>query len=210
MAERPVLYSFRRCPYAIRARLALVKAGLQVELREIVLKDKAPEFVAASPKATVPVLVTADAVLEESLEIMHWALAQHDPEGWLDMPDAGRALIEHNDKGFKAALDRTKYDNRFGSDPEQERAKANVYLEQIAATPEGTSWLFYDRPTVADMALLPFVRQFAFIDRPRFDREAPPWVRGWLDRFLDSELFAKVMPKYPRWVAGDSATVFPA
>ncbi len=210
MAELPVLYSFRRCPYAIRARLALACAGQRVELREIVLKDKAPEFVDVSPKATVPVLVAGDSVLEESLDIMSWALVRHDPEGWLDMPEAGHALITENYGDFKAALDRTKYDNRYNSDPEQERAWANVFLRRLAEVADGSSWLFYDRPTLADMALLPFIRQFAFIDRPRFDREQPPWIRQWLDGFLNSELFAQVMPKYPRWSAGDPITVFPS
>ena len=124
MSDRPILYSFRRCPYAIRARLAILSAGLQTELREIVLQDKAPEFVEKSPKATVPVLVVGDTVIEESLDTMDWALSQNDPEGWREMPAAGQALRAENDGDFKAAPDRTEYDNRYDSNPEQERKKA--------------------------------------------------------------------------------------
>ena len=209
MSGLPVLYSFRRCPYAIRARLALQSAGLETELREIVLKDKAPEFVAVSPKATFPVLVTGESVLDESLDIMDWALRQNDPESWRSMPEAGTALIEENDGYFKSALDRTKYDNRYGSDPEQERIKAGRFIQRLADTSSGSAWLFGDTPSLADMAILPFIRQFAFIDRTRFDADAPSWVCGWLDRFLESDFFTRVMHKYPRWSAGDPVTVFP-
>jgi len=120
---KPILYSFRRCPYAMRARLAVSSAGIPCELREIVLRDKAPEFLAASPKGTVPVLVEGDRVIEESFDVMLWALRQNDPDGWLDMPDAGFELIARMDGPFKTALDRYKYATRYdGADPQAERA----------------------------------------------------------------------------------------
>jgi len=127
-----ILYSFRRCPYAMRARLAIASAGLQTELREIVLRDKAPEFIEASPKATVPVLITEHQTIEESYDIMLWALSQSDPEGWLS--DFDGDLIKEADGPFKDALDRTKYASRFeDADPELERQRANQFLIRVSA-----------------------------------------------------------------------------
>ncbi|MEP2531725.1 glutathione S-transferase [Shimia sp.] len=202
-----VLYSFRRCPYAIRARLAVAVAGVDVELREILLRDKAPAFLATSPSGTVPCLETAAGVLDESLDIMIWALRQNDPDGWLDMPEAGYELIDEADGPFKRALDRTKYHTRYiGADPEVQRSLAMSFLNtlenQLAAHP----WLFGDAPRLADMAILPFVRQFAFIDKPRFDAEAGPGTQRWLNEFLMSDLFRKTMLKLPVWAEGDPMT----
>ena len=203
---RPILYSFRRCPYAMRARLAVQSAGIEVELREIVLRDKAPEFLAASPKGTVPVLVDGDTVIEESRDVMLWALSRRDPEGWLGMPAEGQALIDQADGPFKQALDRTKYHTRYDdADPEDERAKAMAWLDTLQPDP----WLFGDQPSVADFAILPFVRQFAMIDKARFDVEASGLVSDWLERFLGSDRFAAIMPKLPKWQAGDAVTLFP-
>lgn len=204
----PVLYSFRRCPYAIRARLALAAAGVQVSLREVVLRDKPEAFLAASPSATVPCLVTPEGVIDESLDIMLWALRQRDPEGWLEMPAEGFDWIARCDGPFKRALDRTKYASRYPEeDPEAQRALAGAFLSELNAQID--TWLF-GRPTLADFALLPFVRQFAFIDRARFEAEDWPALRGWLARFLESERFLGVMGKYPPWQAGDPPTLFPA
>lgn len=204
----PVLYSFRRCPYAIRARLALAAAGVQVSLREVVLRDKPEAFLAASPSATVPCLVTPEGVIDESLDIMLWALRQRDPEGWLEMPAEGFDWIARCDGPFKRALDRTKYASRYPEeDPEAQRALAGAFLSDLDARID--TWLF-GRPTLADFALLPFVRQFAFIDRARFEAEDWPALQGWLARFLESERFLGVMGKYPPWQAGDAPTLFPA
>ena len=206
--DLPILYSFRRCPYAIRARLAVAQAGVSVQLREISLKDKHPAFLQTSPTGTVPCLQQDDLVLDESLEIMIWALEQSDPEGWLQMPQAGWDLIARFDGPFKDALDRTKYAVRYaGSDPEEQRAIAQRILSELDATMG--DWVFA-RPSLADFAILPFVRQFAFIDKPVFD--AQPWERihGWLARFLASEAFANVMQKRPFWSAEDEVVSFPA
>ena len=207
-ASLPVLYSFRRCPYAIRARLALAVAETGVELREIKLAAKPQAFVDASPSATVPALVTSDGVIDESLDIMVWALKQNDPEDWLAMPDEGWAWIARNDGPFKQALDRTKYGTRYpDSDPAQEREKASQFLRDLDAQLE--DWLF-GRPTLVDFAILPFVRQFAFIDKGWFDAQPWPDLHAWLDRFLASDRFLAVMAKYPVWQEGDPPIPFPA
>ncbi|MFK7768221.1 MAG: glutathione S-transferase [Mariniblastus sp.] len=204
---KPILYSFRRCPYAMRARLAIASAGITTELREIVLRDKAPEFTLASPKATVPILLLADQTLEESLDIMIWALSQNDPEGWLKMPD--HDLIKEADGPFKEALDRTKYATRYeDADPDTERQKANSFLGKITA--HLTPYLGGAKPNLTDISILPFVRQFANIDRPRFDADHEPRLISWLDEFLTSDRFQAIMSKYPKWKAGDPPTFFPA
>ncbi len=219
----PVLYSFRRCPYAMRARLALAVSGQQCELREMVLKNKAPEMFAASPKATVPVLVTPDGtVVDESLKIMLWALLRHDPEAWL-APQHGtlqtmQALITTNDSLFKHHLDRYKYPNRYiqeqggdtGAFSQIHRASGAAWLWglEILLTPH--DWLFGSTPSLADMAILPFVRQFAHTDQTWFDAQTWPRLRGWLIRWEISPLFQSVMEKYPPWSSKQAGAVFPA
>ena len=205
---KPILYSFRRCPYAMRARLAIQSAGIETELREIVLRDKAPEFLEASPKGTVPVIVSGKKIIEESLDVMLWALAQNDPEDWLQGAD--HDLIAAADGPFKSALDRTKYHIRYeDADPEAERQKAYQFLEQLADILARQPYLGGDKPNLTDMAIAPFVRQFANIDRARFDQNIPKPLRDWLDDFLASDRFRAIMTKYPMWHAGDAPTFFP-
>lgn len=195
----PILYSFRRCPYAMRARLAILVSGVAVETREILLRDKPAAFLAASPSGTVPCLVTDKGVIDESLDVMLWALRQSDPRGWLQMPDAGQDWIARADGPFKAALDQVKYASRH--DPamvEVARAQAVAFLTDLEGALE--DWIF-DAPSLADFALLPFVRQFAFVDKPWFDALPLPRVQAWLARFLAMPEFADVMVKRPLWVA---------
>ncbi|WP_417415919.1 glutathione S-transferase [Hoeflea sp.] len=204
--KKPVLYSFRRCPYAMRARLAVASAGLEVELREILLRDKPAAFLAASPSGTVPCLVTGDGVIDESLDVMIWALSQKDPEGWLKMPEEGANWIARADGPFKDALDRTKYANRYpGVDRDAQRDIAALFLGDLDTAID--EWIF-DRPTLADFAILPFARQFAFIDKHWFDTQPWPSLQGWLERFLVSDRFAHIMEKYPQWQEGDPPTLF--
>lgn len=204
----PLLYSFRRCPYAMRARLALQVSGIEVELREVVLRDKPQAFLDVSPSATVPCLVTQTEVIDESLDVMLWALKQKDPEGWLAMPDEGHAWIERADGPFKQALDRTKYETRYpGTDPNAERDKASVFLSDLNALID--SWMF-GRESLADNAILPFVRQFAFIDKEWFDAQPWPNLQAWLDRFLASPGFETMMVKYAQWQEGDAPVLFPS
>ena len=190
-----VLYSFRRCPYAMRARMALRYSGVPVSIVEVSLKAKPAEMLALSPKGTVPVLVSADGrVIEQSLEIMHWALARHDPDNWLG-PDSA-ALIEENDQVFKVNLDRYKYAIRY---PEQlmehYRAQGAAFLQRLEVLLEQTPYLAGDTLSLADIALAPFVRQFAHVDRDWFEQAPYPRLNAWLERFLASELFTAVMAK---------------
>lgn len=209
MMQRPILYSFRRCPYAMRARLALMSAGIEVELREVILRDKPGALLEASPKGTVPVLVNDQQVIDESRDIMIWALRQNDPEHLLEMPAEGEAWIDTIDGPFKTALDRYKYANRFaGSDSTQERARAAEILATVDAQLTTRKWLFGDAPTLADLATITFVRQYAHVDRAWFDSQNWSGVRGWLDRFLDSERFAAIMSKYPQWTPESPVTLF--
>jgi len=211
MSDLPIFWSFRRCPYAMRARLALVLSGVIVELREILLRDKPQAFLDTSASATVPALRLPDRVIDESLDIMVWALRENDPHQILDMPQAGWTLISVNDGPFKQALDRTKYAVRYPDvDAVAERAKAAAYLRDLDTLLQGQDWLFGPRPTLADYAILPFVRQFANTDRAWFDAQDWPALRGWLDRFLDSAVFAGIMQKYAPWSDGDPPLLFRA
>ncbi|TVP72906.1 MAG: glutathione S-transferase [Rhodobacteraceae bacterium] len=202
-----VLWSFRRCPYAMRARLAIAASETTVELREIVLRAKPEAFLAASPSGTVPCLVTANGVIDESLEIMRWALDQRDPQGWQDMPAAGNDWITRCDGPFKHALDRVKYASRYPeADTNAHLAAACAFCADLDTQLDG--WIFA-RPTLADMALLPFLRQFAMIDKPWFDAQPWPHLQDWLGRFLASAEFGAIMGKYPLWQPGQSGAVFP-
>ncbi|MEO1536090.1 MAG: glutathione S-transferase [Pseudomonadota bacterium] len=207
---RPILWTFRRCPYAMRARLAIASAGVHVELREILLRDKPEAFLTASPKATVPVVQDGARIIEESLDLMHWALERDDPEGWLDMPDAGHALIAEADGPFKRALDRTKYAVRYpDADVAEERAKAANFLLILNGQLADNKYLYGDTPRLADMAILPFVRQFAHIDLAWFTAQPWPSVARWLEAFKASDRFAAIMAKHAPWKPGDTPTQFP-
>lgn len=193
----------------MRARLALIYSGVAVELREILLKDKPEAFLETSASATVPALRDGDQIIDESLDIMIWALKQNDPASLLAMPENGWDLVATNDGPFKSALDHTKYAVRFPDlDEAAERAKASTFLLTLNGLLEGREWLFGDQATLADLAILPFVRQFANTDRAWFDAQPWPDLIAWLDRFLESEVFASVMQKYAPWAEGDAPIVF--
>lgn len=206
----PILYSFRRCPYAMRARLAIASSGLQVELREIVLRDKPPAMLAASPKGTVPVLL-ADRVIDESRDIMLWALGKNDPEGLIPaLTEEAGHLIEVCDGPFKTALDLTKYAVRHpDTDPAQSRASAAAFIATLDAQLDGAPWLMGDSPSLADFAILPFVRQFAHTDLDWWDAQPYPSVHNWLAAFKASDRFAAIMGKYPPWKDNDNMVLFP-
>jgi len=206
----PILYSFRRCPYAMRARLAIASAGTAVELREILLRDKAPEFLAASPKGTVPVLL-ADTIIEESIDIMHWAIAQADPEGLMHhIGDAAIALIAECDGPFKTALDQTKYAVRYPDiDASESRAAAAHFIIKLNAQLNGQRWLYGDCLTLADLAILPFVRQFAHTDLEWWDAQSFCHAQIWLKTFTASNRFKSIMTKYTPWKYGDGVILFP-
>ncbi|MEJ2409719.1 MAG: glutathione S-transferase [Novosphingobium sp.] len=204
----PVLYSFRRCPYAMRARLALAVSGMRCELREVKLSAKPEAMLAASPRGTVPVLVLPDgAVIAESLDVMRHALSRHDPEGWLARDDA--ALIAANDGPFKHDLDRYKYPERHGSDALAHRERALAFLRELDTRLAAAGQFCGTARGLADMAIMPFVRQFAAVDPAWFDARPLPNLRGWLAGHLASELFAAVMMRVPPWSPGDVPVSFP-
>ncbi|MCU0071201.1 glutathione S-transferase [Pseudomonas koreensis] len=191
------LYSFRRCPYAMRARMALRYSGVPVEIVEVSLKAKPAEMLAISPKGTVPVLDAGGQVIDESLEIMRWALAQNDPDDWLLGGDSRIAeLIEANDQVFKIHLNRYKYAERYPEQPmEAHRAEGALFLQKLDDLLEGREYLLANHPSLADVALLPFVRQFAHVDRDWFAQTPYVRLQAWLQQFLESELFTGIMKK---------------
>ncbi|WP_041523007.1 glutathione S-transferase [Gilvimarinus agarilyticus] len=212
-ATLPILYSFRRCPYAMRARLGLLFAGLQVELREVVLKNKPREMLDISPKGTVPVLqLTNGAVIEESRDIMLWALEQSDPQGLLPegaLPEVN-SLIEQNDTEFKYWLDRYKYFERHpGMTQSEYRQRGEGFLQELEGRLNKSRFLLGETVSVADIGIMPFVRQFAHVDREMFYRLPYPQVQRWLQDWLKHPTFVQAMIKYQPWQAGDESVVFP-
>ncbi len=208
--NQPCLYSFRRCPYAIRARMALAYAGIRVELREIKLTNMPPELKELSPKATVPVLRTVDGmVFEQSLDIMYWAVSVSDPEQWLPENPASKDLIAQNDEEFKPLLDSYKYADRF---PQLSQTKhrniAEFFLGLLEDKLTTQPFLTGERKTICDVAIMPFIRQFAAVEPKWFEQSRYVRVRVWLDRQLESELFQAVMKKYVFWQPGDTAVYF--
>ncbi|MDD2056126.1 glutathione S-transferase [Pseudomonas sp. GD03860] len=196
-----ILYSFRRCPWAMRARLALRYAECPVQVCEVSLKAKPAELLELSPKGTVPVLSTDEGVLDESLEIMRWALARHDPQDWLLRADpvaaqAADALIERNDRDFKVRVNLYKYAERYPEHSrEHYRQQAEAWLAELEALLAQHAYLFADHPSLADAALLPLMRQFAGVE-PQWLEQAPyPRVRAWLHGWLESALFKAIMAK---------------
>jgi glutathione S-transferase len=211
MSDLPVLYSFRRCPYAIRARMAICAAGVPVQLREVLLKNKPVALIEASAKATVPVLVLADGrVIDESLAVIDWALEQHDPEGWADTTAETEALISQCDGSFKGWLDQYKYADRYpGHSPEYYREQAEVFIAGLEQRLAQQQYLGGATATRADVAVFPFVRQFAGVDPGWWQGAAYPEVRRWLSDWLASQAFTQVMAKYPPWQPEGPGVVFP-
>lgn len=205
-----VLYSFRRCPYAIRARMAIASSGIQVILREVSLKDKPQCLLDISPKGTVPVLLTAETkVIDESLDIMLWALQQSDPSAW--MRNINYALINNNDGPFKQWLDRYKYADRYPEQSQQfyreQGEQTLLMLEQLLVD---STFLVGHSITLTDIAIFPFIRQFAAVDQNWFDNAPYPKVRQWLEGLLAKDLFQAVMHKYTPWYVSDKEqSLFP-
>lgn len=195
------LYSFRRCPYAMRARMALRYSGVAVNIVEVSLKAKPAEMLALSSKGTVPVLEVQGQVIDESLDIMRWALARHDPQDWLLRQDpaaqeAMAALISDNDQGFKHWLNRYKYPERHPQESMAHyRAQGELFLQRLERLLSERDYLLAEHMSLADAALVPFVRQFAHVDREWFALAPYPRLQDWLRRILDSELFVAVMAK---------------
>ncbi len=223
-----ILYSFRRCPYAMRARLAcaLFLPSQSLELREVVLKNKPQELLEISPKATVPVLALEVAqrndksIIDESRDIMLWALEQaalNDSSNkvkaqylplhlQLDIDE----LIDENDGSFKWALDRYKYADRHEESEEHYREMGEVFLAKLEKLLEKHRYLLAEEMTLADIAVFPFVRQFAHVDKKWFEASPYPKLIQWLNELLESELFKSIMEKYKPWLNDKSIIYFPS
>ena len=208
------LYSFRRCPYAIRTRMILRYSSIRVELREIVLNDKPEAMMQLSPKGTVPVLLLdSSEVLDESRDIIAWALQQADPSNWLyrDQPALQEdmlALVDENDYEFKTWLDRYKYSDRHPQQSQRYyRQQGLLFLNRLNRKLQISTYLFGSTPSWVDIAIFPFVRQFAFVDKAWFDKQDLAALQKWLELFLQSELFILVMAKYRPWKSGDSPII---
>ncbi len=211
----PILYSFRRCPYAIRARMALKYSQTNVVLREVKLSSKPENMLAISPKGTVPVLQLPDnIILEESMDIIHWALSHQDPEDWLLRQNDGLrskalTLISDNDQHFKKQLDLYKYADRHPERPATYyRQTAMAFLQQLEGYLLQNNYLINKHISIADIAIFPFIRQFAFVDKDWFDQSKLPGLQTWLQQFIDSELFASCMEKHPPWTSEQPAVIF--
>ena len=202
----PILYSFRRCPYAIRARMALNYAKVKYEHREVILKDKPQAMLQASPKGTVPVLVTPQQVIDESIDIMLWALAQHDPQQWLPQTTAQHThtqqLIHANDHDFKRNLDRYKYPERY---PEEQQS--SLYFRKLCTNTLATlekiltnsKFLLGENISLVDIAIFPFIRQFARVDLTWFTASQYHHLKSWLTYHENSKLFTYIMQKHAPW-----------
>ncbi|WP_434630336.1 glutathione S-transferase [Pseudomonas sp. Z1-29] len=199
--SRATLYSFRRCPYAMRARMALRYSAVELTIVEVGLKAKPAEMLALSSKGTVPVLQVDGRVIDESLEIINWALAQHDPQDWQLRDDAKAqaltaALIEENDQVFKLHLNRYKYPERHPEyTQEHYRSEGEVFLRKLEGLLETRPFLAAEHQSLADVAVMPFIRQFAHVNRDWFAQAPYPRLQGWLQKSLDSELFVAIMAK---------------
>jgi glutathione S-transferase len=211
----PILYSLRNCPYAMRARIALFKAQLQISLREVVLNNKPKEMLTASEKGEVPVLVMSDEsapsiVIEESLEVMLWALAKSDPDNLLYLHDPHALpnmlkLITQFDNEFKACLNTYKCAKRYRENNITEcRQACEIFIQQLenrlSNIPSQKPFIMSDQESLVDIALLPFIRQFAKVERQWYLKSPYPKVRLWLNRYLQSIMFTKVMAKHNVWV----------
>ncbi|SHK30683.1 glutathione S-transferase [Marinobacter antarcticus] len=214
----PRLYSFRRCPYAMRARLGILFAEQKVQLREIVLKNKPAQMLAISPKGTVPVLELAEGdsskrlVIEESREILDWALQQKDPQGLLNVDlVSAQALLDRNDNEFKHWLDRYKYADRHPELSQLEyRQQGEVFLQELENLLGKNRYLLGDNISIADIGILPFVRQFAHVDREVFYSLPYPDLQQWLRDWLEHPVFQQVMIKFQPWQEGGEVVIFPS
>ena len=208
----PILYSFRRCPYAMRARMAIHISGQKCELREVLLRDKPPSMLEYSAKGTVPVLILQDGkVIDESLDVIDWALNLNDPDDWQRSKDKEKTkeLIKINDGEFKYHLDRYKYSKRYDNeDPEFHRKKCLKFIESINNELNNSKYIFDDNISYADIVVLPFIRQFRIADIEWFDSLPYDNLKKWLSSFLDSSLLNSIMKKYDLWQEGDKSIVF--
>jgi len=210
--KTPVLYSFRRCPYCMRAHMALKYAGIKTELREVELKSLPDELLSVSESATVPVLILDEnTVMDESWDIVKWALSQNDPDNWLGEDDAylldAEILIETNDYSFKTDLDHYKYADQHPENTQQYyRQQCVEFIEELEDMLSENNYLLGDTLSLADIGVFPFIRQFSLVDKDWFDQAPYPGVQRWLSGLIGSALFRDVFQKHQLWKAGDPVT----
>jgi glutathione S-transferase len=210
----PILYSFRRCPYAMRARLAIALGNIAVELREVVLRNKPQQLLDISAKGSVPVMLLNDGtVIDESLDIMHWALSHCDTDNWLK-PEFSKdisQLTQYNDDEFKYYLDRYKYADRYPQHDEvYYRKKAEGFLQDLEKRLSEHQFLCSEQCSLADIAIFPFIRQLANVDIEWFQSSEYIQVQQWLNLQIKSSLFISIMDKYPAWQPGQEPRIFSA
>ena len=210
----PILYSFIRCPYAMRARMILKLADIKCELREVRLNNKPGHMLEASPKGTVPVLILEDKIIDESIDIVNWALNITNVfEGNIkqDQINLTEELIDLFDDKFKYHLDRYKYSNRYEDvDVEHHQNECLNILKKLETIIDGTNWIFGDSISKLDILILPFIRQFRIADQEWFDSQQNiPGIQRVLMNFLDSNIFKSVMNKYEEWCEGSDKIYFP-
>jgi len=209
--SHPILYSFRRCPYCMRAHMALKQTGIKIELREVKLSDMPEEALSISPEATVPILALPDGtVFTESWDIVKWSLAQNDSEMWLGNNNEhsldAEILIETNDFSFKKELDHYKYADRFPEHSEEHYRKAcEAFIEELEDMLIDNNFLLAGQLSLADIGVFPFIRQFSLVNKEWFDSAPYPKVRKWLDNLISTELFQHVFQKHELWQADDIA-----
>ena len=198
----------------MRARMAIAISGQQVEFREVILKDKPPSMIELSPKGTVPVLsLSSGKVIDESLDVIDWALKLNDPDNWLRSNQSKRSskLIHINDNEFKHHLDRYKYSKRYDNeDPIAHREKCLIFINELEEQLNCSQFLYDDKISALDISILPFIRQFRITDMEWFDSLAKPNTQNWLMKFLESKLFKSIMIKYDKWEEGDEKIFFPS
>ena len=207
MSAQPILYSFRRCPFAMRARMALLNCGIKPELREVKLHNMPPALLALSPKATVPVLQLSEGrVIDESLDIMRWALSIEDPSHWLENIDISNQLIDQSDNNFKPLLDKYKYADRHTEFSQIEhRQNAEPFIKLLDEKLNQHPYLVDGQIRLADIAIFPFIRQFVGVEPNWFSHSNYSAVKIWLDALIESSQFKKVMQKYTVWQECDPA-----
>jgi len=213
----PILYSLQNCPYAMRARLAILMSQQTVFIRAIVMKNKPAEMLALSPKGTVPVLVlstdSGTQVIDESLDIMLWALNLSDPDNLLYAEDAKAlpemlAIINENDQHFKPNLECYKRARRFHGDNEEAcRLQCEPFIQALEQRLSQQLFLMGSTPSLLDFALLPFVRQFSRVNKQHFQQGSYSHLNNWLKQHLQSRLFAKAMLKYPLWLETEEESI---
>ena len=219
VAELAILYSLRNCPYAMRARMAIYKAQFPVLLRDLVLSNKPEEMIIASPKGTVPVIVLANGdVIEESLDVMLWALKENDPQDLMHSSEANKVniaqemlvLINHFDVGFKASLEQYKCAKRYKETNIVECREACLsFIADLEQRLGKHDFLMSNNESLVDIALMPFIRQFAKVERQWYLQSPYPKLQAWLNRYLQSTMFSKVMSKHPLWLDSKQQVIFP-